>query len=220
MINDAQVVMAGFVASAPSFRRTARGTSAATLRVAYTPRHINRETGEWADGETSFVTVLCYRTLADNVAVCLRKGEPVLVKGRLRVRPFQDRGGAPRIAVEVDAQSVGHDLTRGVAHFSRTHRAAGETAAESSDALAATSRSATDGEDPAGPPAEEAAAGSVGDGVLDERAVAEFASELSRRSGEDPVPPGETGIPADDGPDMTEDVPAEDVPAEDVPVAF
>ncbi len=140
----------------------------------------------------------------------------MLVKGRLRVRPFRDREGAPRIAVEVEAQSVGHDLTRGVAHFSRTHRAAGETAAESADALAV-SRPATDGEDPAGPPAEEAAAGSVGDGVLDERAVAQFASELSRRSGEGPVPPGETGIPADDGPDMAEDVPAEDVPAEDVP---
>ena len=42
MINDAQVVMAGFVASAPSFRRTTRATPTAKRRVAYPPRHIDR----------------------------------------------------------------------------------------------------------------------------------------------------------------------------------
>jgi single-strand DNA-binding protein len=212
MINDAQIVLAGFVASAPSFRRTTRGTSTASLRVAYTPRHINRDTGEWADGETSFVTVLCWRTLADNVAMCLRKGEPVLVKGRLRVRPFQDKQGASRIAVEVDAQSVGHDLTRGVAHFSRTHRAAGETAAETAEAQAVLSGSPTDADHPDDGPADApdgaagngaagngtAGNGAAGDDVLDDRAVAEFASEMIDALAADPASPDEA--PADDAP--------------------
>ena len=48
---------------------------------------------------------------------------------------------------EVEASSVGHDLSRGVAHFSRTRRAPGETAAESAEAPAASSQ---DGEEPAG----------------------------------------------------------------------
>lgn len=201
MINDAQVVLTGFVASAPSFRHTARGNPATTLRVAYTPRHIDRDTGEWADGETSFVNVLCYRTLATNVAMCLRKGEPVLVRGRLRVRPFQDKEGAPRIAVEVDAQSVGHDLTRGVAHFSRTHRAAGETAAESAEAQAA-AQSRLPGEDQAG--LQGPAGSATGDGVLDEGAVAEFVSGLGQAADEDlaggdDMPPEESaGLAGDD----------------------
>jgi single-strand DNA-binding protein len=203
MINDAQIVLAGFVASAPSFRRTTRGTSTASLRVAYTPRHINRDTGEWADGETSFVTVLCWRTLADNVAMCLRKGEPVLVKGRLRVRPFQDKQGASRIAVEVDAQSVGHDLTRGVAHFSRTHRAAGETAAETAGAQAALSQPPPDADHPDDGPADApdgtVGNGTVGDDVLDDRAVAEFASEMIDAMGADPASPDEAPA-ADDAP--------------------
>ena len=137
MLNDSQITLAGFVASEPAFKRLAGGSTTTTLRVAWTPRHISRETGEWVDGQTSFVSVQCWRTLATNVAVCLRKGEPVLVTGRLRVRPYHDKDGAPRIAVEIDANSVGHDLNRGVAHFSRTRRAAGETAAESAEALAA-----------------------------------------------------------------------------------
>ncbi len=125
MINEAQVFLAGYVAREPRFRFTTRGISSATLRVACTPRWVDRETGEWTDGETSFVTVLCWRALADNVAKCLHKGEPVLVKGRLHVRPYE-KDGVSRLAVEIEATSVGHDLARGVASFQRPRRPAAE----------------------------------------------------------------------------------------------
>jgi single-strand DNA-binding protein len=121
MINDAQVFLSGYVARDPRFRITASGISNVSLRVAYTPRRVDRETGEWTDGATSFVSVVCWRTLADNVARCLHKGEPVLVKGRLQVRPYE-KDGVSRLAVEVEATSVGHDLARGVASFQRPRR--------------------------------------------------------------------------------------------------
>ncbi len=127
MINEAQVFLAGYVAREPRFRITTRGIPSVSLRVACTPRWVDRETGEWTDGETSFVTVLCWRTLADNVAKCLHKGEPVLVKGRLHVRPYE-KDGVSRLAVEIEATSVGHDLARGVASFQRLRRPAAETA--------------------------------------------------------------------------------------------
>jgi single-strand DNA-binding protein len=149
MINDANIDLAGFVASEPSFKRLATGTSTAKLRVAYTERRLNRETGEWGDGPTSFVTVLCWRTLADNVAMCLRKGEPVLVRGRLRVREYESKDGSRGTETEIDASSIGHDLNRGVAHFSRTRRAPGETVAENAEAQAPAQ--AQDSEEPAGP---------------------------------------------------------------------
>jgi single-strand DNA-binding protein len=193
MINDANIDLAGFVASEPSFKRLPTGTSTAKLRVAYTERRLNRETGEWGDGPTSFVTVLCWRTLADNVAMCLRKGEPVLVRGRLRVREYEGKDGSRGTETEVDASSIGHDLSRGVAHFSRTRRAPGETAAESAETPAtAQSQDGEEQDRPAGdgPPAgtagdEAAGAGGAGGngaagGVLDDGAVAEFASEMSR----------------------------------------
>ena len=209
MLNDSQITLAGFVASEPAFKRLAGGSTTTTLRVAWTPRHISRETGEWVDGQTSFVSVQCWRTLATNVAVCLRKGEPVLVTGRLRVRPYHDKDGAPRIAVEIDANSVGHDLNRGVAHFSRTRRAAGETAAESAEALAAAEdqqpgggngnggvldgeeAGAADGSDAladgTGADGTDADGTGAGDSVLDEQAVAEFAREMNSSLGEVPV---------------------------------
>ncbi len=127
MINEAQVFLAGYVAREPKFRVTGNGVSMASLRVGYTPRRVDRESGEWADMASSFVTVICWRGLADNVATCLRKGEPVLVKGRLQVRPY-DKDGVSRLAVEIEASSVGYDLARGVANFQRSRRSPGETA--------------------------------------------------------------------------------------------
>jgi single-strand DNA-binding protein len=197
MIHDAQVFLSGYVATDPIFKRLNGRTSTARLRVAYTSRRMNRETGEWSDGPTSFVTVQCWRTLAENVAVCLRKGEPVLVKGRLQVREFESKNGGSRLAVEIDANSIGYDLTRGVAHFSRTHRAAGGTAAEndaSPDASAQDADGAADGqpqqgvgESPDGPqgtvPPPEILPGA---NVLNERAVTQFARKLSESFGEDP----------------------------------
>jgi single-strand DNA-binding protein len=185
MINDANIDLAGFVASEPFFKRLDSGVSTAKLRVAYTERRFNRETGEWGDGPTSFVTVLCWRTLADNVAVCLRKGEPVLVRGRLRVREYQDKEGSPRSVTEVEASSVGHDLSRGVAHFSRTRRAPGETAAESAEAPAAASPQDGDEEPVAGD----------GSGLPDGRAEEEAAGPGGAdRSGAGEGGAGEGGV--------------------------
>jgi single-strand DNA-binding protein len=189
MINDSHIDLAGFVASEPAFKRIAGGTSTAKLRVAYTERRFNRETGEWADGPTSFVTVLCWRTLADNVAVCLRKGEPVLVRGRLRVREYEGKEGASRIAVEVEASSVGHDLSRGVAHFSRTRRAPGETAAENAEALVGAQsqdgneRADRDETGPDGPTGEGAAGDDDAGGTRAGRKGAGRSGEGGKRSG-------------------------------------
>jgi single-strand DNA-binding protein len=128
MSNEALVSMTGYVATQPKFRMVGNGASVVSMRVAWTPRYIDRGTGEWVDGNTSYLTVSCWRKLADNVAMCLRKGDPVVVKGRLSVRAYE-KDGMPRTEVDVDASSVGHDLSRGVAHFQRTKRVPGETAA-------------------------------------------------------------------------------------------
>ena len=147
MIHDAQVHLAGYVATEPRFKKVAGDTSSAQLRVAYTSRRRDKETGEWSDGPTSFVNVQCWRTLADNVSMSVHKGEPVLVMGRLQIRRFEDAEGAPRTAVEIEATSVGHDLTRGVAQFSRTRWPAATAAAEAA-ALSGGAPGSDDGAEP------------------------------------------------------------------------
>ncbi|MEP7025354.1 MAG: single-stranded DNA-binding protein [Actinomycetota bacterium] len=179
MFNEAQLCLSGYVATEPKLRSTSSGRSQVTMRVAWTPRWIDRMTGEWADGQTSFLTVVCWRKLADNVATCIRKGDPVLVKGRLTVRPYDDKEGVSRLAVEVDAASVGHDLSRGVAHFQRTTRAAGQPAAPGEagqDAMAqdAMSQDAATQDSPTSFGADPF---SAGDGIIDEGAIAALTQE-------------------------------------------
>jgi single-strand DNA-binding protein len=195
MLHDAQVHLAGYVATEPRFKKVAGDTSSAKLRVAYTSRRRDKETGEWTDGPTSFVSVQCWRTLAENVQISVRKGEPVLVMGRLQIRRFEDAQGTPRTAVEIEATSIGHDLTRGVAKFSRTRwpaAVAAETAGpagteggtEPGASGPETGGPATGGPQTGGQAGVAAGNGAPGgDGVIDEHAVAEFARELSESLG-------------------------------------
>ena len=130
MLNEAQISLTGYVATQPVTRQVKPGVSNVSMRVAWTPRRQDRVTGEWVDGNTSYVTVICWRKLGTNVSICVRKGDPVVVKGRLSVRPYADKEGVPRLSVEVDANSVGHDLSRGVAGFQRVRPPTGMTASE------------------------------------------------------------------------------------------
>ena len=200
MQHEAPVYLAGFMVNDPKFKKVGDDVSSVKLRIAYTARWRNRETGEWADGATTFVNVQCWRQLADNVATCLRKGEPVLVMGRLRIRSYNDAEGKTRSLVEIEASSVGHDLTRGTAHFSRAYRPAGGRPA---GALAGHSADGPDpdgpdpdGPDPDGPDLSAQPPGANGDAVVDEQAVADFARELSTL-GPDAVTGPETEPEAD-----------------------
>lgn len=130
MFNDAHISLNGYVATQPQIGETRTGIPSLKLRVAWTPRLIDRVTGEWKDAGTSFCSVRLYRKLAENAATCLRKGDPVIVRGRVVVRDYEDKNGAKRTTVEVDAISVGHDLNRGVAQFSRVRPQTGMTAVE------------------------------------------------------------------------------------------
>lgn len=157
MFNEAQISLTGYVATQPQ-TRTIKTTGATNLsmRVAWTPRYQDRVTGEWVDGSTSYVTVICWRKLAAYAGICLRKGDPVIVKGRLSVRPYEGKDGISRIAVEVEASSVGHDLSRGVAQFARIRPQTGMSASEYAAAQA-------DGDQPGAGPAAGADAFDDGD---------------------------------------------------------
>ena len=137
MFNEAQIYLTGYVATQPLTKTVKSGASYVSMRVAWTPRRQDRTTGDWVDGNTSYVTVYCWRRLASNVAVSLRTGDPVVVLGKVSVRPYEDKGGIKRIAVDVDASAIGHDLTRGVSTFRRVRPPTGMTAAEFESARAA-----------------------------------------------------------------------------------
>ncbi|WP_234364615.1 single-stranded DNA-binding protein [Streptomyces sp. SM8] len=143
-MNETMVTVVGNVATAPVYRESAHGPMA-RFRMAATPRRWDRERQTWTDGPTSFFTIWTTRQLASNVTASVTVGEPVIVQGRLRVRETE-RGGQQWTTAEIDAASVGHDLTRGTAAFRRVRKPVGTwpggTATEDSRSAAAAQRAA------------------------------------------------------------------------------
>ncbi len=123
---DAYVQLTGNVGGTVEFRNN--GVPVASFRLAHTPRV--RRNGEWADAATTWITVTCFRSLAENVTASLHKGQPVLVAGRLRTNVWT-KEGVTYERLTLEATTVGHDLTRGTATFFRSR---GDDAPEDRDA--------------------------------------------------------------------------------------
>jgi len=119
MSQGGYVTLVGFVAQDPTIRTTATGKHVTKVRVGTTPRYREGATGQWRDAETSYYTVSCWSRLADHVRASLHKGDPVIVKGRFRTSSFEDKEGRLRTSIEITADTVGHDLTRGPANYIR-----------------------------------------------------------------------------------------------------
>lgn len=122
MSQGGYVTLVGFVAQDPIQRPTKNGVLVTDLRVGATPRVQDRVTNEWRDGITSYYDVSCWRRLGDNVRASLRKGDPVMIKGKFRSRTFTDKNGVTRTVIDIVADTVGHDMNRGVANYLRQPR--------------------------------------------------------------------------------------------------
>jgi single-strand DNA-binding protein len=127
---DTLVVMNGYVGSKVEYRQ-GEGFTYAWFSLGCTPR-FRTGTGEWRDGETTWITVHCSRALADNVNFSLHKGEPVVVIGRLTTRSFERPDGSGKgSALQVEATAVGHDLNTGCSLYHKTLRPAAKGATPS-----------------------------------------------------------------------------------------
>ncbi|GAB7047966.1 hypothetical protein JCM9534A_30920 [Catenuloplanes indicus JCM 9534] len=118
---DTYVTVVGNVLTAPEWRVTQKTkTRVAHFKIASTARRMDRETGQWVDGNALRVRVTCWRNLAEGVAACVMTGDPVIVTGRLYTRDWIDPEGTHRVQYELEAVAVGHDLSRGQGTFKRT----------------------------------------------------------------------------------------------------
>jgi len=115
-----EVTVAGWIGSeVRSYHENDGGVPFASFRLASTRRVRDRETGAWRDGRTEWFTVKAWRVTALNVAQSLRKGDPVVVHGRLSTEEWVAAEGT-RTSLVLVADAVGHDLSYGSTQFRRT----------------------------------------------------------------------------------------------------
>jgi single-strand DNA-binding protein len=105
----------------PEIRYTKEGQATAQLGVAVNRRWQDRATQEWQEA-VSFFDVVCWRDLAENVALSLSKGMRVVVTGRLEQRSWETEDGDHRSKVEITADEIGPSLRFATADVQRTER--------------------------------------------------------------------------------------------------
>lgn len=113
------ITVSGLVATTPRHLVTQEGLPITSFRLASSSRRFDKKKNSWMDGETNWFTITCFRQLAINSAASINKGERVVLSGKLRIRDW-DNGERTGTSVEVEAESLGHDLSWGTSVFSRT----------------------------------------------------------------------------------------------------
>ena len=118
-MNESYVTLQGWVGGEVDLREVG-DTQCGSFRVGSTPRYLRN--GSWVDGQTSWFTVNCWRALGRNVKDSIKKGDAVIVHGRVRVDVWEREDKSTSVSWVVDATFVGHDLTKGTSSFVKTTR--------------------------------------------------------------------------------------------------
>ena len=122
---DTAITIAGNLVDDPELRYTPTGQAVARFRVASTPRFMDRQTNEWKDGESLFLSCNVWRQAAENVAESLQRGMRVIVQGRLKQRSYETKEGEKRTVYEVEVDEVGPSLRNASAKVTKTQRSSG-----------------------------------------------------------------------------------------------
>ena len=122
---DTAITIVGNLVADPELRYTPTGQAVATFRVASTPRFMDRQTNEWKDGDSLFLSCNVWRQAAENVAESLQRGMRVIVQGRLRQRSYETKEGEKRTVYEVEVDEVGPSLRNASAKVTKSQRSSG-----------------------------------------------------------------------------------------------
>ena len=127
MAGETVITVVGNLVDDPELRFTPSGAAVANFRVASTPRTFDKQTNEWKDGDSLFLSCSVWRQAAENVAESLQRGMRVVVQGRLKARTYETREGEKRTVFEIEVDEVGPSLKYATAKVTRTTRSGSNT---------------------------------------------------------------------------------------------
>ena len=142
------ITLTGLVATAPRHIVTNEGLTISSFRLASAQRRFDRGQEKWIDVDTNWYTITAFRQLGVNCAGSISKGDRVLVTGRLKIREWTN-GERTGTTIDIEAESIGHDLSWGTSVFSRT--ISSSSARSSTDSASEVGSEAPAGEGSEGP---------------------------------------------------------------------
>ena len=123
---DVPINAVGNLARDPELRFTPSGAAVANFTLACTPRFLDKASCEWKDGETTWLNCNIWRTAAENLANSLKRGDRVMIQGRLRQRSYETKEGEKRTATEVEVDEIGPSMKFHPATVNRPDRSGGQ----------------------------------------------------------------------------------------------
>lgn len=99
MLNHA--VMMGRLCADPELKHTQNGVAVCSIRIA-----VERDYGKKDERETDFFDVVAWRGTAEFICSYFTKGRMIVAEGRMQTRPWTDRDGNKRIAIELVADNA------------------------------------------------------------------------------------------------------------------
>src|SRR3954465_926120 len=123
MAGETTMTVVGNPTDDPELRFLPNGTGMVKFTVASTPRVLDRESGQWKDGDPLFLNCTAFRGIAENIAESLTKGTRVIVTGRLRLSRWEDKeSGEKRSAYGLDVDEIGPSLRFAQAKVQKMNR--------------------------------------------------------------------------------------------------
>lgn len=127
MAGDTTITIIGNLTDDPELKFTSSGVAVAKFRIASTPRFMDKQAGEWKDGDPLFLACTVWRQVAENVAESLQRGARVVVVGRLTQRSYETQQGEKRTVYEIQVDEVGPSLRYATARVNKMARGNGSS---------------------------------------------------------------------------------------------
>jgi single-strand DNA-binding protein len=117
-----QVVGEFRIGTSPNLRFAPSGTAVCSIRAVASSRRKNEQSGEWEDDKTTWVELVGFRRLAENMAESFDKGDLVTVMGKLQVEDWEDNEGHKRTSVRVMVDNIGMSVAFNAARSVKADR--------------------------------------------------------------------------------------------------
>lgn len=112
MSNETNLTVVGYLTSDPELKNTSSGLAVVNITIASTPSKFDKNTNAWVDGQTLFMRATAWRTMAEQIAASMKKGDKVIALGKLIAESYKDKDGNDRTTTRLDLESIGIDLSR------------------------------------------------------------------------------------------------------------
>lgn len=124
---SANTVIVGNLTADPELKFTSLSVALVRFRLAVNERIKNKDTHEWEDGKTTFISCQAWRQLAEDIAENFTRGMRVMVTGKLEMNEVE-KDGVKTTYYQVNVDEAGVSIKNVIIRLDRKSKEASSRA--------------------------------------------------------------------------------------------